>query len=47
MDRGECCCDDLFAAEDVMQIRLGVMGAGVAIAFIIDWFKGATVDGIG
>ncbi len=30
-----------------MQICLGVMGAGVAIAFGIDRFKGATVGGVG
>ena len=46
----DCCKgrgDDLFAAENMMQISLGVMGAGVAITFIIDGFKGAAVDGIG
>ena len=47
MDRRKSCRDDLFTAEDVMQVRLGVMGAGIAIAFIIDRLKGATVDGIG
>ena len=47
MDGCKSCRDDLFTAEDVVQICLGVMGAGVAIAFIIDRFKGATVDGIG
>ena len=30
-----------------MQIRLGVMLAGIAITFVIDGFKGAAVDGIG
>lgn len=47
MDRRKSCRDDLFAAEDVVQIGLGVVGAGVAIAFIINRFKGAAVDGIG
>ena len=47
MDRRKSCRNDLFAAENVMQIRLGVMGAGIAITFVIDGFKGAAVDGIG
>ena len=47
MDCCQGCSDDLFAAENMMQISLGVMGAGIAIAFIIDGFKGAAVDGIG
>ena len=46
MDRGKSCRDDLFAAEDVMQVSLGVMGAGIAIAFFIDRFKGTAVYGI-
>ena len=47
MDCCQGCSDDLFAAENMMQISLGVMSAGIAIAFIIDGFKGAAVDGVG
>ena len=47
MDSCKSCSDHLLAAEYVVQICLGVMGTGVAIALIIDRFKGAAVDGIG
>ncbi len=47
MNGGKGRCDDLFATKDMVQISLGVVGAGIAITFVIDGFISSTVDGVG
>ncbi len=46
MNGGKGRCDDLFATEDMVQVSLGVVGAGIAITFVIDRFKSSTIDGV-